>query len=91
MLICVDSFYKWKLIPVRSKRILDEGKTKIFLLVLFFHLFLFCSRAVPEAYGSSQTGVELEQQLPAYATAAETWYPSRICDLAHSNAGALTH
>ena len=46
-----------------------------FLLVLFL---FFLSTAVPAAYGSSWAGVELEVQLPAYATATETRGPSQI-------------
>ena len=30
-------------------------------------------------------GVELELQLPAYTTAAETQDPSHVCDLPHSS------
>ena len=37
------------------------------------------------AYGSSQVGVELELQLPAYTTATATWDLSHICDLYHSS------
>ena len=33
----------------------------------------------------SRLGVELELQLPAYATGTATWDPSHICDLHHSS------
>ena len=49
-----------------------------------FVLFLLF-RAVPTAYGSSQAGVKLELQLPAYTIAMATWDPSRVCDLHHSS------
>ena len=39
---------------------------------IFFFFCHFFLRAAPEAYGGSQLGVELELQLPAYATATTT-------------------
>ena len=41
-------------------------------------------RTTPVAYGSSQTRVKSELQLPAYTTATATWNPGCICDLHHS-------
>ena len=55
-----------------------------YLLTLTFFFFLLF-RAPPAAYGGSQTGVESELQLPAYATAAATSDLSRVCDLHHSS------
>ena len=57
-------------------------------------------RLYPQHMEIPRLGVELELQLPAYATATATWDPSGICDMgsewyfyttAHSNAGSLTH
>ena len=48
---------------------------------LFF--FFFLSRATHIAYGGSQARVELELQLPTYATATAMPDPSRVCDLHH--------
>ena len=49
----------------------------------FFFFFPF--RATPAAYGSSQTRVESELQLPAYTTTTVTPAPSCLCDLHHSS------
>ena len=46
----------------------------------FFSFFM----ATPEAYGSSQPGVESELQLQAYSTATAMWYLSCMCDLCRS-------
>ena len=53
----------------------------IYLLFLVFLLF----RAIPMAYEGSQAGVEVELQLPAYATATAMRDPSCICNLHHSS------
>ena len=42
-------------------------------------------RASPVAYGSSQTRVESELQLLAYATATAMWHPNQVCDLNQSS------
>ena len=56
----------------------------LWVVFSFFCLFLFCLyKAAPAGYVSSQAGVELELQLPAYAKA--TWDPSHVCDLYHSS------
>ena len=54
-------------------------RRKFYLFIYYFLLF----RATPTVYGSSQGRVQLEVQLPAYATA--TWDLSRICNLHHSS------
>ena len=51
------------------------------LSLFFLSFFLF--RALPVAYGSFQTGVQLELQLLSYATATVTLDLSHICDLHH--------
>ena len=49
---------------------------------IIFSFFLYFLRGVtPVEYGSSQLGIKLELQLPAYATAAATPDLSRVCDL----------
>ena len=50
-------------------------------LLLFVVLFWFYFRAAPVAYGGSRLGVQLELQLPAYATATATRDLSHICNL----------
>ena len=49
-----------------------------------YFLSFLCFKVVPVAYGSSSAGVELEPQLPAYATATAMCNPSLICDLHRS-------
>ena len=51
------------------------------------------SRAVLTAYRSSQVGVKLVLQLPAYATTVTTWSQatSATYTTAHGNTGSLTH
>ena len=62
-------------------------------LSIFSFFFLFMTG--PEAYRNSQVRVfewaADELHLLAYATATETPDWSHICDLCHSNDGALTH
>ena len=45
------------------------------MLNSFYFFYFFRFMAVPAAYGSSQTGVELELQLPAYTTATAIAMP----------------
>lgn len=54
-------------------------------IIFSFHFisFFFFFGAVPEAYGSSQLGVELELQLQGYGTATAMWDLSHVFDLHH--------
>ena len=58
-----------------------------YVSIIYIYIFFpFCFfRAAPMAHGGSQAGVQLEQQLLAYATATATWDPSPICDLHNSS------
>ena len=53
----------------------------LFLFVCFFFFFFFLFFAPPPIYGSSQAGVKLELQLPAYTTTMATPDLSHICKL----------
>ena len=53
--------------------------------VYFWCFVLFCLRATPAAYGSSQLGVKSKLQLAAYAIATATPDLSLICNLHHSS------
>ena len=57
----------------------------LFPLSRLFFFFGLLFRAAPTAHGSSQTWVELELQLAAYAPATATVGLSCICDLHHSS------
>ena len=52
---------------------------------LFIYLFICLFRAIPEAHGSSQLGLESELQLLAHTTATATLDPSHVCDSHHSS------
>ena len=52
----------------------------------FFFFFFLLFRATPEAYGSSQAGVQWELHwMPSYTTATATRDLSRVCHLFHSS------
>ena len=54
--------------------------------VFLFCFVLFCFfRAAPAAYEIPRLGVQLELQLPAYATHTATWDLNHICDLHHGS------
>ena len=55
------------------------------LFLFSFSFFSFCLFLGPLLWYMEvpRLGVELELQLPAYATATAMWDPSRICDLHH--------
>ena len=50
----------------------------------FFFLFFSLGSCLPHME-VPRLGVELELQLPAYATATATWDPSYVCNLHHSS------
>ena len=52
---------------------------------LFFSFFFFFLGSNPRHMEVPRLGVQLEQQLPAYATATATRDPSHICDLHYSS------
>ena len=56
-----------------------------FFFSFFFFFFFLHFKATPTAYGSFQTRVESELQLPAYARATAMLALICICDLHHSS------
>ena len=56
----------------------------LFCLFVFFFSFVFLGQD-PWHMEIPRLAVELELQLPAYATATAAWDPSRICDLHHGS------
>ena len=74
----------------------EKGSNVIvfFLSLSFYFLFIFCFLGPnPQHMDVPRLGVELELQLPAYATAIAMSDPSRLCHYttAHGNDGSLTH
>ena len=67
----------------KMKGISEKDINGKYITSYFFFLLLF--RAVPAAYEVPSLGVQLELQLPAYATATATRNPSRVCDVHHSS------
>ena len=64
----------WELPYATCVALKNKTKTKTTKKhILFFCFFFF--RATPQAHGGFQAGVELELQLPAYATATSTLNP----------------
>ena len=53
--------------------------------LIFFFFFVFLGPHPQHMEGSSQAGVESEQQLPAYTTATATRDSSRVFHLHHSS------
>ena len=72
-------------VPPEPSSLLDPCILMDTSWVLYFILIFWLFRAAPEAYGSSQGGVESELQLLAYTTATATRDPSQICHLHHSS------
>ena len=58
----------------------------------FFFFFVFCLfKSAPAAHEVPRLGVELELQLPVYATAIATLDPSCNCDLHHTYTLSVTY
>ena len=56
-----------------------------FYLIIIIYFILLPFRATRMVYGSSQSRVESELQLPAYTTATAMWDLSLLCNLHHSS------
>ena len=61
------------------------------VIVLFCMYLCVLFRAAPWHMEASRLGVELELQLPAYATATAVQDPSHICSLHHSSRQCRIH
>ena len=57
-----------------------------YFLILIYYYFIICFLGLQVCHMEvPRLGIELELQLPAYATAAATTNPSHVCDLHRSS------